>query len=835
MMKIDNVFNRVLNKTPLLNFTYDKTLNLIASENRISPYVRRLLSDNSVSRYAFESDYSSPFPGGEKYLIIQKQGEEILKEIGKAKFVNMRPLSGLHAMTVVILALTKPNQKILSLSPSSGGHYATGPLSTRMGRYHYSFDLTSEFEIKINDFSDLIQKLKPDLVYIDQCHGLIPIDIFTLNKIIKTLSPKTKVHADMSHGLGLVFSNVLENPLDAGCDSYGGSTHKTFSGPQKGVLLTNDELIANKFIETQFHTISNHHLNSALCLSAALWEFKNFNGEVYGKSIPKIANFFANRLDSIGITPIKINDSFTNWHQIWIPESSLPIRAREASFLLSQSGIMVNCLTDIPGIKPYGLRLGINEIAHCGVKKTGIIELVDIIKNIIYKLKDTSINKSKVTELISEFKYPYDYAPIKFNSFDIKKDFEINTLISPWSNSSEKKELFVKAFGSYIYGVENECWIDAKSGALNANLGHGRVDIANLAYQQMHTISSSDASTSINIPAVNLSTKIAEITKLKFKHTLFCNSGSEATEAAIKIALLAHQSNNETSRNKFISFEGSYHGCTLGALALSQLKFPKLGLDLPKDFCISLPMPKKREDISEIKDILKNPSTNNIAAVILEPIQGIGGINIFPDDYLVELSKFCSKEGIFLIFDEVFTGFGRTGKMFAYEYSGCIPDILLTSKGLSAGYTSLSSISMTSKIYDLINKDPYLNGLRHGHTMSGNPLSCSIGVNVIDIILKENIIDNSYKLGKRILEKLSTLVKYSFIVDVRGRGLMIGIQFINDKIASEAVSECYKLGLLVRSQADVLQVLPPLNTSIKITDRIVEIIEQTIYSISQSY
>jgi adenosylmethionine-8-amino-7-oxononanoate aminotransferase len=373
-------------------------------------------------------------------------------------------------------------------------------------------------------------------------------------------------------------------------------------------------------------------------------------------------------------------------------------------------------------------------------------------------------------------------------------------------------------------------YIDAKSGALNATLGYGREDVAEVARDQLVRLMSCDAVGALNAPALAVAQRIADLSNARLAHTLFCNSGSEAAEAALKIALIYQHSVGELQRKRIVSLENGYHGCTMGALALTQLTFPKAGLDwLPSNIAIRLPSPRPQDaGLSHFQALFESPTGREVAAVILEPVQGIGGIYPMIDVHLAALRRLCEQNKVLLIFDEVLTGFGRTGKMFAYEHSGEAPDILMTSKGLTAGYVPLSAVSMTERVFRGLAQDPYLAGLRHGHTMSGNATACAVAMCVLDILESEGLCENARRMGERLLRRLTILKSLPGVVDVRGRGLLVGIEVSSDTFASGVVVACRQLGLLIRAQASVVQIIPPLNISEGETDRIADLLESGV-------
>lgn len=806
--------------------TRARSLNLIASENRMSPLARRLLSIDASSRYFFEGSDPPAFPGGHCYAALQGDGEALLARLGKARHVNMRPLSGLHAMTVAIAAFTRCGDTVVSLAPEHGGHYATAALCRRLGRQHAFFSLTKDQHVAEEALGDVLRR-KPRLLYVDQCHGLFPLPLRPIAALVRAVSAATLVHADVSHGLGLVLGGALENPLESGCDSYGGSTHKTFPGPQKGVLLTNSDALATAIAEAQFDLISNHQLNGAMSLSAALWEFEAFGGAAYAASVAPTAQRLGSALLRSGIPPVTLREEHSGWHQLWISDSSLVGGAQAAARRLAAAGIMVNVLPDLPGQQPFALRLGVSEICHLGLSDTAVDWLGALIGEVVRSDGDAARFRPEVAMLLDSAPCPYDYARDRVATGDEQP--ADGALCRPWSLiGSAELPLFVQGRGEQIFDDTGRSWIDAKSGALNATLGFGRTEVTTAAHEQQLRLMCSDAVGAANAPARRLARRISALTNGALPHTLFCNSGSEAVEAAIKIALSIASGGRGRAR-RFIAFEHSYHGCTMGALALTQLAFPKDGMDwLPNDMVECLPMPSSPADVAAVARFLERGGSGQVAAVILEPVQGIGGIRPFPDEYLVALRQLCDRTGTILIFDEVFTGFGRTGHMFAYQASGAVPDILLTSKGLSAGYAPISAVSMRPGVLRRLADDPVFQGLRHGHTMSGNATACAVALSVLDVLEKDGVIGNARWVGARLIDRLQELAGRSCVRDVRGRGLMIGIEMASEAHARNVVERCARAGLLIREQRGVVQVLPPLTISAALGDQIAARIEAAI-------
>jgi len=276
----------------------------------------------------------------------------------------------------------------------------------------------------------------------------------------------------------------------------------------------------------------------------------------------------------------------------------------------------------------------------------------------------------------------------------------------------------------------------------------------------------------------------------------FSNSGAEANEAAIKLARIYFKKKGQPEKYEIITLEKSFHGRTLATIAATgQDKYQKPYSPLTPSFT-SVPA----NDL----EALKKAINGNTCAVMLEPIQGEGGINLISPEYMKGVRELCDKEGIFLILDEVQSGLGRTGKLFAYQHFDVEPDIFTLAKALGGGFP----------VGAMCAKDHVAQAFEpgdHGSTFGGNPLACAAGLAVMDTIFKEKLVENSAKIGEYFIIQLNKLKeKYSFISEIRGKGLMIGIEVTNGK-AKELVKACFENGYLVGNVGPgIIRVLPPL-------------------------
>ena len=319
--------------------------------------------------------------------------------------------------------------------------------------------------------------------------------------------------------------------------------------------------------------------------------------------------------------------------------------------------------------------------------------------------------------------------------------------------------------------------------------------------------------------------------------SFFTNSGAEAVEAALKLARYA------TGRSRYIGFLGGFHGRTMGALAFTASKYTQqTGYfpTMPGVTHVPYPNPYRplfagddqgRSVIGYIEQVMeRNVPAAEVAAILVEPIQGEGGYVVPPDGFLLGLRELCDRHGILLIFDEVQAGIGRTGKMFAWQHSGVRPDIITLAKGLGSGLPIGLAVGAKPIM------DKWAPGA-HANTFGGNPLCCAAALATLDLV-KNGYADNAHRMGKRIMERLAVLAQqFEFIGDVRGRGLMIGVEFVSDRttkspakaLATKIVHRAYQNGLLLlECGASGIRLIPPLMIDAALVDEGLEMLARSM-------
>lgn len=321
-------------------------------------------------------------------------------------------------------------------------------------------------------------------------------------------------------------------------------------------------------------------------------------------------------------------------------------------------------------------------------------------------------------------------------------------------------------------------------------------------------------------PAADLGRLLAEITPGRLQYTFFCHSGTEAVEGALKLAR-AH-----TGRKNFVSAVGGFHGKSLGSLSVSGRELYREPFKPLIPGVVHVPFGDA--------EAMEKAVDENTAAVILEPIQGEGGVVIPPDDYLPKVREICTRNGALLIMDEVQTGMGRTGKMFACEHWGVIPDIMCLSKALGGGVMPIGAIITTPEIFAPFNANPYL----HSSTSGGNPLACAAGYAAIRALLDEGLVERAASLGEYAIKRLQALKEQypRVIADVRGKGLLLGIEFVNDGCGGYMISNMLDMGVIVLHSLNmhkVIRMMPPAVISDEQLDKALEAFAESVALVNE--
>ena len=377
-------------------------------------------------------------------------------------------------------------------------------------------------------------------------------------------------------------------------------------------------------------------------------------------------------------------------------------------------------------------------------------------------------------------------------------------------NYNRKKISFKYGKGSYLYSTDNKKYLDFVQGIAVNSLGHAHPKLVQTINKQSKKLW--HVSNAFQIPeGEKLARKLCK--KTFADYVIFQNSGTEATEAAIKVARRYFYSIGKPNKNRILCIKNSFHGRTLAAIYASGSKKMTEGFG-PKVSGFD-------HFVFGDHKSLKNKITKNTAAIMVETIMGEGGIKVIPDWCLKELRKLCNKKKILLILDEVQCGISRSGYFFAFENSKVKPDIVPIAKGIGGGFP-LGAVLMTKKAAKGIN----FYG-SHGSTFGGNPLAMAIGNTVMDIVSNKKFLNNVKKLSKYFLLNLNKIKnEYPYIIkDIRGKGFLIGIQLFKNQTEFIQKLIDYRL-LTIRASENVIRLLPPLNVKKSELDKSLKIIKK---------
>lgn len=418
--------------------------------------------------------------------------------------------------------------------------------------------------------------------------------------------------------------------------------------------------------------------------------------------------------------------------------------------------------------------------------------------------------------------------------------------------------LMSRGEGVWYEDVNGKRYLDALSGIYVAGVGHANQRVMDAVKAQMDQLSFSPPMHGSNPVAVRLANRLAEVAPGDLNGVKLLSGGSEATEAAIKMARQYHRLTGNSDKYKIISRYHSWHGSTLGSLSASGLASRRATSEpLAPGFihvfpptCYRCPFGKEYPgcDITcatLIGDVIECEDPGTVAAVMVEPIGHTGGIIEPPEEYLPQLRELCDRHNVLLIFDEIINGGGRTGEMFAADTFGVIPDLLCLGKGISGGIAPLAALLCREHIRDAFWGDSAENpGFVEGHTFEGNPLAAAAGLATIDEIVERDLCANSREMGARLREGLEQLSqKHGIVGDIRGRGLFLGMELVSDvstkqrfdpPIGQAIGKRALANGLLTRFDPHWIAFGPALTITSEEIDEIIARLDQSIADVLKS-
>src|SRR5579883_3222851 len=440
-------------------------------------------------------------------------------------------------------------------------------------------------------------------------------------------------------------------------------------------------------------------------------------------------------------------------------------------------------------------------------------------------------------------------------------DLDRRVIVHPLHHPDDHKAPFLieRGEGAELIGADGRRVVDALSGLWNVNIGHGRAELAETAAAQMKKIGFASAYVGqTNEPAIRLAERIVAHAYGNSAAVYFTTAGAESNESAFKFARYYWKVQDKPSKTKIISRIHAYHGVTMAAMsATGMAAYHKMFGPLVPGF-VQVPPPyayrwQGNEEpgagaAEAVEKAILAEGPDTVAAVICEPVMGAGGVIVPPDTYFPRLREVCDRHDVLLIADEVITGFGRTGRWFALGHWGVEPDIVSFAKGVTSGYLPLGGIILSRRVHEAIEGAPADERYMHAATYSGHPTCCAVGLANLDVFEKDGLVQRAAEMGRKLKSGLETLYSFPCVGDVRGLGMLGGVELVEDKgskkpaigLGAKVVAEAMTRGLIIRvrggttgynggfESGDTLCIAPPLMTPEPTLERIVNILGESI-------
>lgn len=395
--------------------------------------------------------------------------------------------------------------------------------------------------------------------------------------------------------------------------------------------------------------------------------------------------------------------------------------------------------------------------------------------------------------------------------------------------------------GNYIYDIHNKKYLDGVSSLWVTVHGHGKKKINDAIKKQIDQISHSTLLGLSNVPATLLAEQLVEIAPPNLKKVFYSDSGSTSVEIALKMAFqywknrrssfVARRSLLELKsiKSKFLTFTNAYHGDTIGSVSVG-------GIDIFHSIYKPLLFKSIQANFENYVDLIKKHA-DELAAVIVEPmIQGAAGMLLQPKGFLKKLRKICTENNVLLIFDEVATGFGRTGKMFACEHEKVWPDLMCVAKGITGGYLPLAATLATEEIYQgFCAEYKEFKTFFHGHTYTGNQLACAAALANLEIFKNEKVINKLQPKIKHLTNGLKKIKELKQVKEIRQCGFMVGIDLgdhpLEQQIGHKVILAARERGVILRPLGNVIVLMPPLSVTLKDIDLLLKVTQQSIVQV----
>jgi len=406
-------------------------------------------------------------------------------------------------------------------------------------------------------------------------------------------------------------------------------------------------------------------------------------------------------------------------------------------------------------------------------------------------------------------------------------------------------KIYARGEGCYVYDLDGRKYFDSFATLLTTTCGHTHPDVTRAIVEQLGLLEFfPNYVDSFTVPLIELARKLARIMPGELSVSFFVNSGSEANETALKMARQYHVERGERQRSKFIARRGSYHATTLGATSVTGIPWFREYFEplIPGALFVSPARNREcpegmesrawgRTFLDEMEALIEFEGPGTVAGMIMDPVPGSNtGFPLPPEGYLEGVREICDRHGILLIFDEIQTGFAKTGKWFACEHWGIVPDIMTLGKGFTGGYVPLGAAVTTPKVADVFRQGPG-HELRSGSTYGGHTLACAATLAVLGVIERENLVENARVMGEHVGRRLEALGEYPIVGDVDGIGLLRALRLKGKpewNLGGWVRDWCHRNGMILRANGDIIVLAPSLILTRQEADFMLDLIESAI-------
>ena len=389
--------------------------------------------------------------------------------------------------------------------------------------------------------------------------------------------------------------------------------------------------------------------------------------------------------------------------------------------------------------------------------------------------------------------------------------------------------IWARGKGATLWDIDGREYVDGTCGLWQCAVGHGREELARVAAEQIEQLEFYASFWNFaNEPSIRLAARLAELSPDGLDRVFFTNGGSEGIETAIKLVRLAWHARGETERNLILSRKSAYHGVGSASLAASGIPPLKEGFGPLAPGFVHLSTPTLRSDtgvlVAELRAAIEQHGADRIAAFVGEPVMGVGGMIPPPEGYWPQVQSVLREHGILLILDEIVTAYGRTGNWFGAQTYALDPDIVVTAKALTSGYIPMGAVLIHDRVVDMLDGAAF----RHGFTYNGHPVGAAVALANLEIIEREGLIARAATVGAKMLERLKPLEELDAVGEVRGVGLMLGIELAAERDAGPVAAAALARGVVVRASGQKIVMSPPFVIEDEQADIIVDVVSDEL-------